>query len=430
MNQSRRLAAPLAAAAALLILGAGCTTRDRLNPLDPANSRTGGAIPGFAAIAANGLVELRWTALSQRGIAEYVVHRWSPGGSPAPLPDAVFGPASSGTIDFDVDNDSTYLYRLVARFTYGDSAMSLPDSATPGARVVSILGADPSSVLALSPDGRDVIAATPAANAYEDFDLDRARGVLWLSDPASGVILRRGVRGEVAGVTLQVPGVTDVSVSNLRGVGWVASPDRQRVQAFGPDLYDPSPRFILSAVGHARVVEAGTLDPTVWIGNDEGTVFRVSPTDGSHLEKWNVGAPVRAIALDQAARSAWIVTIRGSVNDLIYLAPGDTTAAARRTGLDNVADVELETVTRTLWVSERGRPRSAAGRVTRLAADGSTLSSRAGLEPYGLAVEAGSDHVWVSDLASNRVYELDANASIVRRSPPLGVPYGVIVHVP
>ncbi|MEK7347381.1 MAG: hypothetical protein AABZ94_00780 [Candidatus Eisenbacteria bacterium] len=430
MSRFRHLGAPLVAAAMLLILGGGCTTRDRLNPLDPANSQTGGAIPGFAAIAANGLVELRWTPLSQRGIAEYVVHRWRPGGSPSPLPGAVFGPASGGTIDLDVDNDSTYLYRLVARFTYGDSAMSLPDSATPGARVISILGADPSSVLALSPDGRDVIASILAANAYEDFDLDRDRGVLWLSDPASGVILRRGLRGEAAGVALLVPGVSDVSISNLRGVGWVASPDQQRIQAFGPDLDDPSPRFTVSGLGHARVVEAGTIDPTVWVGNDEGTVFRVSPTDGSLLEQWSVGAPVRAIALDQSARSAWVVTIRGSVNDLIYLVPGVTTTAAKRTGLDNVADVELEAVTRTLWVSERGRPRSAVGRVTRLAADGSTLSSRAGLEPYGLAVEAGSDHVWVSDLASNRVYELDANASIVRRSPPLGVPYGVIIHVP
>jgi len=428
MNRARHATAPLVAVTALLILGGGCATRDRLNPLDPANSQTRGSIPGFAAIAANGLVELRWTPLTQQGVAAYAVHRWKPGGSPAPIPGAVFGPASGGTVDFDVENDSTYLYRLVARFTYGDSAVSLPDSATPGARFLSILGADPPALLALSPDGRDVISSLLSDNAYEDFDIDRGRDVLWLSDPASGVILRRGLSGEAAGVALLVPGVSDVSVSSLRGVGWIASPDQQRVQAFGPALDDPSPRFTLSGLGHARVVEAGTLDPTVWVANDEGTVFRVNPADASVLEQWNVGAPVRAIALDQAARAAWIVTIRGNLNDLRYLVPGDTTTAAKRTGLDNVSDVEVETATRTLWVSERGRPRQGAGRISRFAADGSTLAARAGLEPYGLAVEAGRDHVWVSDLASNRVYELDANASVVRRSPPIGVPYGVIVH--
>lgn len=428
MTRLPRAASLTAVLVGTLLLAGACTTRDRLNPLDPANSETRGAIPGFGAIAANGLVELRWTPLSQKGVAAYAVHRWKPGGTPAPLPGAVFGPASSGTLDLDVMNDSTYLYRLVARFTYGDSAVSLPDSATPGVRFISILGADPSSVLGLSPDARDVISAVPAANAYEDFDLERDRGVLWLSDPVSGVILRRGLNGEAAGVTLVVPGVTDVSISNLRGVGWIASPDQQRVQAFGPDLNDPLPRVTISGLGHARVVEAGTLDPAVWIGNDEGTVFRVSPTDGSLLEQWNVLAPVRAIALDQVNRSAWVVTIRGSANDLYHLVTGDSTAVAKRVGLENVADVEVETVTRSLWVSERGRPRSAAGRVSRLAADGSTIATVAGLEPYGLTIEAGSDHVWVCDLASNRVYELDANASVVRRSPPLGVPYGILIR--
>jgi hypothetical protein len=430
MTRYRSAALPLAAVAALLALGGGCTTRDRLNPLDPANSETHGTIPGFAAIAANGLVDLRWTPLTQQGVAAYAVHRWKPGGSPEPLPGAVFGPGSGGTVDFDVENDSTYLYRLVARFTYGDSALSLPDSATPGPRVLSILGADPSAVLTLSPDGRDVISSVPAYNAYEDFDIDRGRSVLWLSDPASGAVLRRGLNGQVAGVDLLVPGVSDVSVSSLRGVGWLASPEQQHIQAFGPDLNDPSPRLIVPGVGHARVVEAGTLDPTVWVGNDEGTVYRVGLVDGIVLEQWSVGAPVRAIALDQAARAAWVVTVRGALSDLRYLVPGDTTTAVKRAGLANVADVEVETATGTLWVSERGQPRAGAGRISRLAADGSTLASRVGLEPYGLGCEPGQDHVWVSDLYSDRVYELDANASIVRRSPPIGVPYGVIVHIP
>ncbi|HEU4725072.1 MAG TPA: hypothetical protein VFU59_07215 [Candidatus Eisenbacteria bacterium] len=418
------------AGAALVILLGGCTTRDRLNPLDPANTETSGAIPGFAAVAANGIVELRWTPLTQKGVDAYALHRWRPGEPPQAIPGAVFGPASTGTIDFDVENDSTYLYRLVARFSYGDSAASLPDSATPGTRSVSILGADPASFIALSPDARDVILVDPAANAYEDFDIDRDRDVLWLSDPVAGVILRRGLSGQIGGATLQVQGVTDVSVSNLRGVGWAASPELQRVQAFGPDLNDPAPRLTVAGVGHARVVEAGTLDPSVWIGNDEGTVYRVSPSDGSVIEQWSLGASIRAIALDEATEAAWVVTIRDNVNDLYYVEPGVAAASLKRSGLDNVADVEVETATRTLWLSERGRPRSGAGRLSRLAADGSTLATRGGLEPYGIAVDAGSDHVWASDLASNRVIEFDANLSVVRRSPPLGVPYGVLIHHP
>lgn len=431
MNRRLRIEiGPALAAALLLALGGGCTTRDRLNPLDPANTTTHGTIPGFVAIAANGLVELRWNRLIQPDVESYVVDRWRPGESPHPLPGAVLSPVYSGTVDYDVQNDSTYLYRLVARFTYGDSALSPPDSATPGNRSISILSAELPGVVVLSPDARVVIASIPAENAFEDFDIDRSRGVVWLSDPISGVVFRHGLNGEVAGIALHVQGVTDVSVSSLRGIGWVASPELQVVEAFGPALDDPLPHLVVPGVGHARVVEAGTVDPTVWVGNDEGLVYRVNPTDGSPLESWSLGAPIRAIAPDQAARSAWVVTSRGGVNDLYYLAPGDTTVVAKRTGLDNVADIEVEPLSRTAWITERGTPRKSTGRISRVDAAGTTVASRAGLEPYGIAVEPGSDRVWVTDLASNRVLELDASAALIRRSPPIGVPYGVIVHIP
>ena len=417
-------------AALLLIAAAGCSTRERLNPLDPANSQTHGEIPGFSAIAANGLVELRWTPLSQSGVLGYVLERWKPGEAPRPLSGTLYPPRSVGATDFDVFNDSTYVYRLVAHFDYGDSAVSPSDTATPGTRVLEVLSADLPGVVELSPDARDIVTTVPALNAFEDFDLDRTHAVLWLSDPVSGFVLRHGLNGEIAGPALPINGVTDVSVSSLRGVGWVATPDAQVVSAYGPDLNDPNPRLVVAGVGHARVVEAGTLDPTLWIGSDEGLVYRVSPSDGSPLESWRLGAPIRAIALDQSANSAWVVTSRGELNDLYYLVPGDTSAVALRTGLDNVADVEVEPKSRTLWLSERGAPRKGAGRISRVGPGGVTLAARTALEPYGIAVAPGSDHVWVTSLSRNELLELDASAAIVRESPSIGVPYGVLVHAP
>jgi hypothetical protein len=428
-GRAAHAAASALALAALIVPIGGCTTRDRLNPLDPANLETRGQIPGFAAIAGNGVVSLQWTRLTQTGVAGYVIQRWKPGEAPALLPGAVFGTGASAAADFDVQNDSSYVYRLIARFSYGDSAFSAPDTASPGPGYVAVLSAGAPAVYVLAPDARDIVASIPASEAYEDADIDRDRNVLWLSDPVSGVVLRRGLFGEIAGVTLSVPGVTDVSVSNLRGVGWVASPDNGVLQAFGPDLQDPVARLSVNGLGHPRVVEAGTLDPTVWVGTDEGVVHRLQPSDGAALEQWNLGAPIRAIALDQAARAAWVVTVRGSVNDLYRLVPGDTARAAVRVGLSNVADVEVEEFTRTLWVSERGQPRASAGRLTRLASDGSVLASVTGLEPYGIAIDPGTDRAWVSDLASNRLLLVDAAGLVRRRSPPISVPYGVIAHL-
>jgi hypothetical protein len=426
----RTWAAPLLLVVIAAALGGGCTTRDRLNPLDPANRETGGGLPGFAAIAGNGVVSFQWTRLTQQGVEAYVIQRWRPGEPPALLPGAVYGSGASGGSDVDVENDSTYVYRLVARFAFGDSAFSPADSATPGPRYLAVLAAGAPGVFVLSPDARDVVAAIPAVNAFEDADIDRNRNVLWLSDPGSGVILRLGLYGGAAGVTLAIPGVSDLSVSNLRGIGWVAGPDLMQVVAYGPALDESSPRLAVSGVGRPRVVEAGTADPTVWIGAEEGHVFRVQPSDGSPLELWTLDAPVRAIALDEAARAAWVVTRRGSVNDLYYLVPGDTTRTLVRAGLDNVADVEVEGVTRTLWISERGRPRAALGRLSRLAADGTALTTVTGIEPFGIAVDPGTDMVWVSDLASNRLLLIDRDGRVRRRSPPIDVPYGVLAHLP
>ena len=118
----------------LLLLQGGCTTRDRLNPLDPHNSRTSGRIPGFNAVAADDVVELSWTALTQEGVVGYRVLRWKPGSAPVPLGSSDYGPGAVAAEDRGVVNDSTYVYRLVAHLASGDSAVSEPDSATPGTR--------------------------------------------------------------------------------------------------------------------------------------------------------------------------------------------------------------------------------------------------------------------------------------------------------
>ena len=53
-----------------------------------------------------------------------------------------------------------------------------------------------------------------------------------------------------------------------------------------------------------------------------------------------------------------------------------------------------------------------------------------GLEPYALSVEPGSSACWAADLRSGRVLEVSADGVILRRSPPLGVPYGLRVYRP
>ena len=427
------LAGALIAAA---LLAGGCSTRERLNPLDPKNDRTQGALTGFDATAADGIVEFRWPALSLEGLLGYRVQRWRPGEAPQALGSSDYPPPSIAGEDPDVRNDSTYVYRLVAHLARGDSVLSPPDTVTPGVRRILALEAGTPAFARLSPDARDVLFARSALEAYEDMELDLKREAVWLAIEGLDLVILKTLDGATLAPGLTVPGPVDVAVSNNRGIGWVASPAGQRVVAFGPDptnpdLVNPNPQVTINAIGHPRVVEAGTLDPGVWIGNDEGSVYRVRPQDGARTDEWLLGAGgIRAIALDQAAGAAWIATRSGPASDLYYLAPGDSARTLVRRNLSNVVDLAVDPQTGDLWVSERGAPNVGAGRVSRLSRSGATLASASSLEPYGIDVDPLDGSCWVSDLRSARLLRLTRDCVVTRASSLLDAPYAVRIHVP
>lgn len=432
-----REALPAAILAAILFtlvvafLGSGCTTRERSNPLDPRNTQTQGLLTGFNAIAADSVVEFRWPALSLEGVQGYRVQRWKPGETPRNLGSADYRPEASSGEDRGVTNDSTYVYRLVAHLANGDSAVSPADTATPGARRILFLEAGTPAFSRLSPDARDVLYVRVVREAYADMELDRKHEVLWLADEGSSLVIRKAFDGATVGAALVVTGPWDLSVSNTRGVGWVASPGDQRVISFGPDIDDPLPQRTINAVGHPRVVEAGTLDPTVWVGSEEGKVYRFRAQDAVLTREWMLSSgSIRAIALDETVGAAWVATQSDGLSDLFYLDPAAGDSMRVRTGLLNVADLAVDPTTGDLWVSERGAPRLNAGRLSLITRSGTTLMSLTGLEPYGIDPEPVDGTCWVTDLHSNRVLNIDRSGAVLRSSPDLQTPYAVRLWTP
>jgi len=425
-------AAPLAAAllraalAAIIVaaLCAGCAKRDRLNPLDPENDATGGKIAGFNALAGDRQVEIRWTRLTQADVVVYALLRWRPGESPSYLPE-MYGKNIAGTVDSAVTNGETYTYRLVAFFTSGDSAISPTDTATPGTRKIAVLSAGVPGLLGLTPDARDILYVQPSNEAYEDMELDRVHTVLWLTMPDAGLVLRSYFDGRPAGPTIVHPHPSDVSVSNSRGIGWIAFPDRHVVRAYGPDLASAD-TFRTIPSGEARVVEAGTVDLTIWIGNDAGTVRRFT-TDQVLLADWSLGAPVIAIALDEDAERAW-VAVRSSIGDDLYVIDGRDSTVTKAVGRwSGIADLAFDATTRSLWVSERGTPRAGNGRLSRLSESGVALSALGGIEPFGIMADPATGNCWASELKTSRIIEVSPAGTILRGSAPIDVPYAVRV---
>jgi streptogramin lyase len=223
----------------------------------------------------------------------------------------------------------------------------------------------------------------------------------------------------------------DLSVSNLRGIGWVVSLGDQRVVAFGPDLDDPAPQRMINAVGHPRVVEAGTLDLSVWVGSEEGTVYRFRAQDAVLTREWALQAgAIRAIALDEAAATAWVATLSGGSSDLYHLDPATGDSTRIRTGLSNVADLAVDPATGDLWISERGLPNRGAGRLSLITRSGAEVMSISGVEPYGIDVDATDGTCWFTELQSDRLLHVDRSGSVLRSSPTLQTPYAVRVSIP
>jgi len=421
-------------AARYLILAAiclgGCTTRERSNPLDPRNASTQGSLVGFNAIGADNIVEFRWAELNLRGITGYRVQRWVPGAAPQSLGTADYNPAAIAAEDSSVVNDSTYVYRLVAHLDSGDSVVSPPDTVTPGRREIYVLAAGGPSFLRLSPDGRDVLYDRAAEESYVDMELDRKSGLIWLAAENAGFVIRRTPDGATVGAQIDVGEPGDLSVSSNRGIGWVVSLATGNVISYGPNVDDPAPQRSINGVAGPSIVEAGTNDPTVWVGNEAGQVFRYRAQDLVLTDTWSLGqGPIRAIALDEAVGAAWVVT-RAASGSLYYLDPADSSATLIRSSVLNAADLAVDPVSGDLWMSERGTPDLGAGRLSLITRAGVTLASITGLEPYGIDIDPGTGSCWVSDLRSNRVLEISRAGAILRSSPLLQTPYAVRVTTP
>jgi hypothetical protein len=408
----------------LAALVGGCSERPRLNPLDPENVETGGRLTSLQALAGDSQVELRWDRLTQTGVLGYAVQRWIPGRAPVSLFDADLPPGYSGTVDTTAQNDTTYVYRLVAHLETGDSAVSPADTATPGTRKIVALSAGLPGLVGLTADARELLYESPSGTLYGAIALDKVHQVVWLTLPDDGRVERRAFNSLTVGPSLYLPDPADVSVSNLRGVGWVVSPTIEQARSYGPLLTDENPATTIASVGPVRAVRAGTLDPSVWLGNASGVVRKFS-TGGVLQGTWSLGSPVVTMALDEEAGRAWVACGANGADALYMIDPADSSVALKQSGLRNVVSLVFTPANRSLWISQRGDPQARNGALVRASDEGAPLMTLSGLEPFGLAVDPGGANCWVSDLASGRLLLLAPDGTVLLRSAPIDKPYGV-----
>jgi len=350
--------------AALLILGvllAGCSSRDRLNPFDPSNPRTGGRPADFRALADDDFVQLRWTPQAQSGLLGYRVYRRGPGEPQFTAISTVLSPADAVYNDFTVTNGSRYDYQLYYVFADGNGGAPATDRATPGPLRPWVTEFNGGTLARLTADGRYVTSRSGGFATPSDVAVDRNTGVLWVSDAFGGKVQ---VFDPIQGNFVNIPGFSqagDLALDLADQTAWICDAGAGSVRHYT--------RFGTQA--------SASLDP--------------------------IDQPLGA-AFEQSNRILWICERNGN-RVRTYLSNGTPQWAVPLPAPSRVA---VDSLTREAWVTS-----FSTGAIYKLSPSGARLDSVTSLAgPIGVAVDARRGRIWVCDAFANRLVALRRDATI------------------
>jgi DNA-binding beta-propeller fold protein YncE len=349
----RRLAPLLAlAVVALAVILAGCSRRDRANPLDPANPATGGGPTGFNAVADFGLVRLQWDPEPGLGIDGFLLERLAPADT-AYRPIGSLLPASQSRFtDFGVLNGKRYLYRLSFVIGGAPATRTASDEATPGDARIWVSDAGWPALLRLSPDGRDVAQAI-GTGAPDGLAYDNASQYVWYSDRNDGQVRLYDPQVVATNRFTGFSNAQELALDAVNESVWITDYQAGRVRHLYPTGASATPGAIELLDGPTGIaVDAG--DRSVWICENAGNRVRHYDVNGGAISNTSFSAPSR-VAVDSVNHIAWVTSLDRSL-------------------------------------------------VTRIAPNGQALDSlRVASGPLGITIDRDHDRVWIADALGDRV---------------------------
>ncbi len=338
-----------------MLLLAGCSDRERSNPLDPANALTGGAPQGFVALAGDRSAELSWTGSSSQLPLAYRLTR-AAGSAPAESL-TTLAPGVTHFFDTGLTNGTDYTYRLSYVLGNGILGYATFDVATPGTARAWVVDDATRSLQRLSADGRHV-AEFLQGRFQAPSTVDVLPGdVAFVCDPFGGRLWRvytiANIQEEAGSLVQPVAAVVDRDRVRL----WVADQGLGALQSLDP--YDSRSPYV-----------------------DQHELAR--PTD---------------VAIDLADGSAWVSERTGDRVRRISFTGGTVASAI----VTSPARLAVDSLTRNLWVVS-----FATRRLSVFSSSGAPVDSVAGFAgPLGIAIDSRRGHVWVADVDGGRMVVFD-----------------------
>lgn len=409
------------ARALLLILAlvalAGCSRRERANPLDPGNPATGGRPTGFEALAGNGTVTLRWNTVGISGVVGYEIQRrisdttaWVPIAGP-------LSPTTSRFHDIGLINGRRLDYRLYYIFNDGLGTLPAQDSATPGSQIPWVADFDAAVLARLTADGRHVAARTGGFDHPAQLAVDPGTGQVWISDPFVGNVT---ILTPLGGATVVVGGFQSpdgIAVDPSDHTAWVCE-DGGEVRHLHPDGSTASPGA-LTLLDLPIAVALDPVDRGIWVCERGGNRMRHYLASG--VPDWAavVRAPSR-VAVDSVTHAGWVTSFETATVFRI-----DATGAVTDSvgGFGGPIGIAVDSRRGHVWVAD-----TYTDRVVVLDRNGNEVAHLGGVpEAREVAVNPATGEAWVTAPASGSVYRLSADATVLQIVTGLGAPYGIAV---
>ena len=140
---------------------------------------------------------------------------------------------------------------------------------------------------------------TSEVAAGDPTDVDVGEGAVWVLDNLHSSVSPIDPATNELGEPIHVSGDLDQLAAGAGGV-WVL--DRGGIVS----LIDPRREIVVDtiAVGEAVLTDMTTGLDAVWVGSEDGAIYRIDPTT-RQVTAFDVGSPISAVAVDASSKTIW-----------------------------------------------------------------------------------------------------------------------------
>lgn len=399
----------------VLLLLASCSRRDRLNPLDGSNPRSGGAPEGFNAIADFVSVRLVWRARPDLPIDGFRLYRLAPFDSLYRPLGGLLPNTVSQFFDGNGINGSDFRYRLYYVVEGQLSVRFAEDVATPGSVRAWVGDVAGGRLLRLAPDARDVLVSRSGFGTPYSLAVTPDFGPVWVGNYLSGDVRVVDPQNFSGPTIAGIPQPFSIALDPIDGSAWICdlSGSVRHYEASGAPAA-PNALTLLQQPG-GIATDAG--DGVVWVTELAGDRVRRYARDGTPLGARPIAAPSR-VAVDSLTKQGWATSL--TTGWVWRLSSGLVVLDSLR--LQGPIGLALDWRRRTAWIAD-----AAADQVVALDMDTRAVRFRLGPlgEPRDVAVDLERGEAWVVGRTAGTVYRFSPAGVLLGKVGGLGDPYEV-----